>query len=192
MQPGRDLRDDLLDQLLQSLFLEDAGAIRSAAAFDQCLKARQGQLLVQAERLAGVVNEVFAQHGAVRARLKSPGPAATWKDVGSQLGVMIYAGFLATTPAQNLQEMPRYLKAILYRLDKAPADPARDQRLQQDWAALGRPYWDQVAAHRAPCDPELDEFRWQLEEFRVSLFAQMLKTPYPVSAKRLQQAWQGR
>ena len=191
-KPGRDLREDLLDQVVQSLFLQDAGAIRSRAAFEQRLRQRQGRLIVESEEIARAVTDIFTQYAAVRARLKGQGPAATWKDIQAQLGVLLYAGFLVTTPAERLREIPRYLKAVLYRIEKALADPLRDQRLVREWAALGSPYWEQVAAHRAPCAPELDEFRWNLEEFRVSLFAQVLKTPYPVSAKRLQQAWQER
>jgi ATP-dependent helicase HrpA len=57
---------------------------------------------------------------------------------------------------------------------------------------LWKPYWDGVGRDKGAPDPERDDFRWALEEFRVSLFAQMLKTPYPVSAKRLQEMWAAR
>ena len=102
----------------------------------------------------------------------------------------IYEGFIRNTPYQQLKAIPRYLKAILYRLEKF------DTNLQkiQDVSRYATRYWKEVE-HKSKKNsvfPEQDPFRWMLEEFRVSLFAQQLKTAFPVSVKRMDKAWQER
>ncbi|MGH6610454.1 MAG: DUF3418 domain-containing protein, partial [Burkholderiaceae bacterium] len=98
--------------------------------------------------------------------------------------------FIVATPASQLAHFSRYLKAIELRLDKVKSDPARDATKMEQMAALQAPWQRTVAARKGAVDPRLDEFRWLLEELRVSLFAQELRTPMPVSAKRLQKVWE--
>src|SRR5690606_8333465 len=93
------------------------------------------------------------------------------------------------TPYQQLAHYPRYLKAAQVRIDKLRADPARDARLMAEMAPLIAPYQRAQAGLKGAVDAKLDEFRWLLEELRVALFAQELRTPMPVSVKRLQKAW---
>ncbi|MDO9601494.1 MAG: DUF3418 domain-containing protein, partial [Rhodocyclaceae bacterium] len=97
-------------------------------------------------------------------------------------------------PFERLQSFPRYLKAIGLRLDKAKNDVARDARLMADWQALAQAWARERSALRkaSVSDPFLEEYRWLLEELRVALFAQELRTPSPVSVKRLQKMWEGR
>src|SRR5882672_6540000 len=95
----------------------------------------------------------------------------------------------ATLSAQ-LAHYPRYLKAIAARLDKLKADPARDAARTSEIAPLQTALLREVAARKGVVDPRLEEFRWLLEELRVSLYAQELRTPVPVSAKRLSKAWE--
>jgi ATP-dependent helicase HrpA len=78
---------------------------------------------------------------------------------------------------------------MLHRLEKSAQDPARDQKQFKELESFWQRYWTAVKAAKLKALPERDAFRWHLEEFRVSLFAQNLKTPYPVSAKRLEEAW---
>ncbi|MCU0938955.1 MAG: DUF3418 domain-containing protein, partial [Burkholderiaceae bacterium] len=99
-------------------------------------------------------------------------------------------GFIVATPAAQLGHYPRYLKAIATRLDKLKADPARDAQRQAELALLATPFQRELAARKGVADPRLAEFRWLLEELRVSLFAQELRTPMPVSVKRLQKVWE--
>jgi ATP-dependent helicase HrpA len=75
------------------------------------------------------------------------------------------------------------------RLDKLRADPARDAKLLAEWQAAAAP-WQRAQKGAAARDPKMVEYRWLLEELRVSLFAQELRTPMPVSAKRLQKVWE--
>jgi len=132
---------------------------------------------------------IAAEYHAIQARLaKTPYPVA--QDIREQLANLIYKGFLAATPWPQLAHLPRYLKAILRRLDKLPND--RDAR---HMAAI-REWWQNWEARRekfrkeGTIDPAFEEFRWMIEELRVSLFAQELKTPYPISLKRLQKSWE--
>ena len=93
------------------------------------------------------------------------------------------------TPWERLKEFPRYLQAIEQRLEKLPLNPRRDAQLNAEIAPLEARYRERVKAERGLRPPGDDEFRWLLEEFRVSLFAQQLKTRVPVSARRLEDAW---
>jgi ATP-dependent helicase HrpA len=108
------------------------------------------------------------------------------EDIKQQLARLLGARWLARTPWARLQHYPRYLKAAGLRLDKLRADPARDARQMAELAPLLAGW---LRAPR-PLSAELEQFGWLLEELRVSLFAQELKTPVPVSAKRLAKLWQ--
>jgi ATP-dependent helicase HrpA len=114
------------------------------------------------------------------------------EDVKQQVARLLAPGWLARTPWERLQHLPRYLKAAAMRLDKLRADPARDARLAAELASLEQAYRREAAArarHGAP-DAAFEQFGWLLEELRVSLFSQELKTPVPVSVKRLGKLWQ--
>jgi ATP-dependent helicase HrpA len=97
--------------------------------------------------------------------------------------------FVTDVPAVQLASYPRYLKAIALRLEKIKNDPARDTQRMQEVAELQIPWSREAAARKGVPDPRLEEFRWLLEELRVSLFAQELRTPMPISTKRLRKAW---
>jgi ATP-dependent helicase HrpA len=98
--------------------------------------------------------------------------------------------FIRDIPGAQLTHYPRYLTAAATRIDKLRADPARDARLMAEMAPLLTQYQRARAALKGAPDPALDEFRWLLEELRVALFAQELRTPMPVSVKRLAKAWE--
>jgi ATP-dependent helicase HrpA len=97
--------------------------------------------------------------------------------------------FLLKTPWPALQHLPRYLKAVVLRLDKLRADPARDQQRLAELRPLEQRYLRRLAELKGAAHARMDDYRWLLEELRVSLFAQELRTPQPVSAKRLDKAW---
>jgi ATP-dependent helicase HrpA len=139
--------------------------------------------------MARIAQTVLQLYGEVQAKLKTRPANAATQDMQEQVGLLVYAGFLVTTPYAQIKEMPRYLKAILHRLEKSAQDSVRDQKQYNELAPLWARYWNVIKAAKGRLLPERDAYRWSLEEFRVSLFAQMLKTPYPVSAKRLDEAW---
>jgi ATP-dependent helicase HrpA len=97
--------------------------------------------------------------------------------------------FIAATPWPQLQHFARYLKAIVLRLDKCRADPARDAAKLAELRPQEQRYWRLVAERKGAVDARMQELRWLLEELRVSFFAQELRTPQPVSVKRLDKVW---
>ena len=122
----------------------------------------------------------------------APGQAAraAYADLQQQLGALMPKWFIRDTPYAQLSHYPRYLKAAVARIDKLRADPARDAKLVAEMAPLLTQYQRARSALKGAPDPRLDEFRWLLEELRVALFAQELRTPMPVSVKRLMKSWE--
>ena len=110
-------------------------------------------------------------------------------DCTQQLQRLMPKNFMAATPWPQLQHYARYLKAITLRLDKYRADPARDAQRLTELKPQEQRYWRLVAERKGAVDDRMLEFRWLLEELRVSFFAQELRTPQPVSIKRLEKAW---
>jgi len=186
------LREAVLDRVVASVFLEGQPVLRHQAAFEQRLAACRGGIGLPAQELSRAVQAALEALVAVQARLRSCRLEAVRRDVEAQLARLVPADFIAATPASRLREFPRYLKAALHRLEKSAQDPARDQKLALEVAALESRYWQAVAGEQGALPPAGDPFRWLLEEYRVSLFAQQLKTSVPVSAKRLAEAWQER
>ena len=108
------------------------------------------------------------------------------KDIKSQLSSLIYHGFTHQTPDEALKRLPLYMQAMGQRLDKLLSDPMRDRQ----WMAEVQPHWQRYHSHASDhTSQELQHYRWMIEEFRVSLFAQGIKTAYPISAKRLEKQW---
>jgi len=186
--PGRDLREDVLDRIMAALYLDGHRDIRTPAAFEQRLEECRREVVPVGNANAKLSDEILNLYNDCLRKLKSRNDPAA-QDMKAQLELLVYAGFIAATPYPQLKEFPRYLKAIQYRMDKSLQDPGRDNRLFAEIAPNLKKYWDRVKSGKEKLLPEKDAFRWMLEELRVSLFAQALKTPYPVSAKRLDEAW---
>ncbi|BBL76069.1 ATP-dependent RNA helicase HrpA [Methylomagnum ishizawai] len=191
LKPGRELREDLLDRIMGALFLEDQPDIRSAPQFAARLQAHRTELVLKAEEMAKTAQTLLQLYGEAQSKLKAMRPAPAKADMQEQLALMVHAGFWVTTPYTRIREMPRYLKALLFRVEKCVQDPLRDLKQFKELEPFQKRYWAAVKAPASKLDPGRDAFRWHLEEFRVSLFAQTLKTAYPVSGKRLEEAWKG-
>jgi ATP-dependent helicase HrpA len=146
------------------------------------------------EQCERVAEEQAATHN-VRKRLNRNLPlswAEAVSDMREQLDHLVYPGVLTQTPYQWLQHLPRYLRAIELRVEKLSYSPDKDRQRLSDIARLWdncRKRWERNT-ERGLYDPELEKFRWMLEELRVSQFAQELKTSLPVSLKRLEAQWQ--
>jgi ATP-dependent helicase HrpA len=147
-----------------------------------------------AQEIARTATGILAERAALDKKLNGAEKASPQavQDVRQQLERLLSPGWLARTPWERLQHFPRYLKAASLRLDKLRADPARDARLAADLASLEVPYRREAAnrARLGAASAEFEQFGWLLEELRVSLFAQELRTPVPVSVKRLTKLWQ--
>jgi ATP-dependent helicase HrpA len=185
---GRDLRDDLLDRIVMTVFLDGRPPLRSEREFDDRVAGLRGGIGLQAQEISRSVQGSLARLARIQAGMAKVAAAAA-ADIRAQLSWLVPAGYLLVTPWERLREFPRYLQAIEQRLEKLARDSRRDPQLTAEIAPLEARYRERVKAERGLIPPGTDEFRWQLEELRVSLFAQQLKTRLPVSARRLQDAW---
>jgi ATP-dependent helicase HrpA len=181
-------KEDMLYLILYSVFIEGR-SIRTQQVFEQSLQQHKAELIGIANDAGKTALEIMELYGVIKKcverTLNVNDPLA--KDINEQVDLLIYAGFIRNTPYQHLKAIPRYLKAIQYRLDK------RDYNLQktQEVSRYSIRFWKDVEkkAKKDLVIPEQDPFRWAIEEFRVSLFAQQLKTAYPVSVKRMDKLW---
>ncbi len=181
-----ELKQDLVTAAVTRAFLDTAQP-RNQQAFEQHKEQGKARLPSLANELCACVQATLAEYAAIQKGLKAPLPPAcqpALTDIKDQLQRLVYPGFVTRTSWPRLQHLPRYLKAIRLRLEKLPRNPARDRQLQSELAPLWQTYWQHASA------ATLEEYRWLLEELRVSLFAQELKTAAPVSVKRLQKMWQ--
>jgi ATP-dependent helicase HrpA len=165
-------------------------------SFTERRDAAKGRILLVAQEVIRLAGTILAEQAALQKKLAAAQkvfPQAC-ADIAAQLAGLFPKRFIVTTSYERLQHFPRYLKAIAMRLDKAKNDAARDARLLAEWRGLAQPWEREWQAMRKAgvADPFLQEFRWLLEELRVALFAQELRTPSPVSVKRLQKMWEGR
>jgi ATP-dependent helicase HrpA len=154
-------------------------------------KARLGLIMQEVCRLVGAV---LTEWQAIQKKLPAfKVHAAALQDIEAQVKRLVHARFVAETPFERLQHFPRYLKAVQVRLDKLKANPTRDAQLMAEYAPLWTNYERRALqlAKLGTVDPQISQFRWLLEELRISLYAQELKTPVPVSVKRLQKQWEG-
>jgi ATP-dependent helicase HrpA len=152
-------------------------------------------LSAAAKEAIDLVDRIMQAFYGSQIRLAGKQPAA-WeapvREIREQLMHMFGAGFLVTTPWKWLQQYPRYLAAIDARIAKLSGPGvAKDERAREEFAPLWRAYLDLAKRGKElGLDPaKIDEYRWMLEELRVSLFAQELRTVAPVSVKRLQELW---
>ncbi len=185
-----ELRQQIVDVALDRAFLGDP-LPTDAAAFAKRIDEGRARLNLIAQEVARQAAEVLAESATAARKLKDSRPAKeVADDVAVQLARLLPKRFLVDTPWAALQHLPRYLKAVTLRLDKWRADPARDATRLAELRPLEQRHARRVAELKGAGDARLDEFRWLLEELRVSLFAQELRTPQPVSVKRLQKAWE--
>jgi ATP-dependent helicase HrpA len=189
--PGDVLADDVLCASADEAFALEP-PVRTAAAFAACLDGGRADLVPAAERLVALLREILSIYRTLASRLEGALPERALRDIGAQLDGLVHPYFLRETPVEWRRDVPRYLKAIGVRLDKleqrAPKDAEHQSIVElavtrlDAWRARQPPDWPWPAA--------VVEYRWLLEELRVSLFAQQLGTRRPVSAKRLEEAWQ--
>ncbi len=186
---GEELRQQIIELALERAFLADP-LPTDAASFARRVDEGRGRLTLIAGEVARMASAILAEHVAAQRKLKDARPPQdAADDIAAQLARLVPKRFLALTPWAQLGSVPRYLKAIVLRLDKLRADPGRDAARLGEIRPLEQRYARKLAERRGARDARLDEFRWWLEELRVGLFAQELKTPQPVSVKRLDKIW---
>ncbi len=184
-----ELREQIIAVALERAFLGEP-LPTDAASFGRRIEEGRARLNLIAQEVARLAASVLGEHAAALRKLKdSKPPKDVADDIGAQLQRLVPKHFLQATPQHALAHLPRYLKAVVLRLDKLRADPARDAARLAELRPLEQRFLRRLAEQRGNADARLDDYRWLLEELRVSLFAQELRTPQPVSAKRLDKAW---
>jgi len=191
--PADELKDDLLLAIVDRAFIGEDDLPRSAKAFEELKQRARARLPAVREsgcRLFAAIAEEYqrAQQRLGAAVKSAPQPAA---DIRGQIGRLVHKRFMSGTPWERLHDLPRYLKAAQMRLEKYPRYAERDAEHSAKIAAMWKRYEERAIKLRkaGESDPRLEDFRWRTEELRVSLFAQELKTSYPVSYKRLDKLW---
>ncbi|WLI87907.1 ATP-dependent RNA helicase HrpA [Massilia sp. R2A-15] len=189
MGSQEELRDQIIAKAIDIACLQDP-LPTDAASFNKRRdegKSRLGLLVNEIARLVSLVLTEF--HGLPKKLQGVQAQAAA--DMQEQLRGLVHKRFVTDTEYAQLSHFPRYLKAINVRIEKLRGDPARDAKLMAEWNGAASQFL-RISKTQAGknTDPRMTDFRWMLEELRVSLFAQELRTPMPVSAKRLQKVWE--
>jgi ATP-dependent helicase HrpA len=184
-----ELRTQIIDVALDRAFLVEP-LPTGEAEFKKRVDDGRGRLTLIASEVARLAAGILIEFAAAQRKIKDTKNAADASaDAAQQLQRLVPKRFLMMTPYGQLQHFPRYLKAITLRLDKWRADPARDTARLAEMKLQEQRYWRLVADRKGAVDARMQEYRWLLEELRVSFFAQELRTPQPVSIKRLDKAW---
>ena len=185
-----ELRDQIIHKALDIACLQDPLPI-DAASFNKRKDEGKSRLVLLVNEIARLLAQVLTEFHGLPKRLQGL-PAAAAADMQAQLQGLVNKRFLSDNDYGQLAHFPRYLKAINVRIEKLRTDPARDAKLMAEWQQAATLYQRASKDRQAGknTDPKMTEFRWMLEELRVSLYAQELRTPMPVSAKRLQKVWE--
>ena len=184
-----ELRNQIIDVALDRAFLLDP-LPTDEFAFKRRMEEGRGRLTLIANEVARLAGTILIEFAAAARKIKDTknAPEAT-QDAQQQLARLMPKNFIAIAPWTQLAHYARYLKAITLRLDKYRADPARDAAKLAELRPQEQRYWRLVAERKGQVDSRMQELRWLLEELRVSFFAQELRTPQPVSVKRLEKLW---
>jgi ATP-dependent helicase HrpA len=191
--PTDALLGDVVAAICDRAFIGEDPLPRSEGAYAEQVKRARVRLPAVAESAFRLLAAIAVEYHTLSQRIGAlPGSQARLAaDLRAQRDALLHPGFLSETPWPQLAHLPRYLKALERRLAKYAENPARDAKHSQAVAELWQRYAQRRAANAAARreQPTLEAFRWQIEELKVSLFAQELRTPQPVSYKRLERAW---
>jgi ATP-dependent helicase HrpA len=184
------LQQDLLLRTAAQVFLPDRPLPRTREAFQAMLDAGRGNFADRLGRNVALMDRILAAYHPIAAALKeTAGLAGAHQDMREQLRYLVFPGFFRLLPDGALPRLPVYLEAMQSRLAKLRADPRRDR---SRFAEL-MPFWQRCLSRlnsgEGVDEPAFQRYRWLLEEYRISLFAQHLRTSEPVSAKRLSEQW---
>ena len=183
------LRDDLTQAVCDRAFIGEDELPRNEKAFKEQIKRARSRLPAVKEALSRYLQETAAAYAELNGKL---GKHPLTHLMRQRLQTLLAAGFATRTPWAQWPRLPIYLKAMTLRLEKYSGNPARDAAREADIQELEQMWQekiDSLVKQGQPVSDDLAAFKWMIEELRVSLFAQELKTPYPVSVKRLMKEW---
>ena len=183
-----ELRDQIIQKAIDIACLQDP-LPHDAASFNKRKDEGKGRIGLLINEIARLVGSILAEFHGMPKRLNGLAQAVA-ADMQAQLAGLVHKRFIADNEYSQLAHFPRYLKAMNIRLEKLRGNPSRDAQLMAEWQNAASQFQRISKQPGKSNDPRMTEFRWMLEELRVSLFAQELRTPMPVSAKRLQKVWE--
>lgn len=184
------LRDDLTQAVCDRAFIGEDELPRNEKAFKEQIKRARSRLPAVKEALSRYLQETAAAYAELNGKL---GKHPLTQLLRQRLQTLLAPGFASHTPWAQWPRLPIYLKAMTLRLEKYSGNPARDAAREadiQELEQMRQEKTDGLVKQGQPVSDDLAAFRWMIEELRVSLFAQELKTPYPVSVKRLLKEWE--
>src|SRR5690606_1836620 len=190
------LKDDVILATIRQLALEGQPLARTRADFEARLAAARQKFQPRLQAMESLVVKVADALVEVQSLLLARADKALFQpvraDIAEQIRQLTRPGFLFYTPSRWLEQYPRYVAGIKARIEKSDAqiqkDHARLDELKPFWERLNE-YWKQHDEDMLEQNPALQDYRWMLEEYRLSLFAQPMKTSMPISAKRLDKQW---
>ncbi|KRC03437.1 ATP-dependent RNA helicase HrpA [Duganella sp. Root198D2] len=190
MGTQEELRDQIVAKAIDIACLQDP-LPTDETSFNKRKDEGKSRIVLLVNEIARLVSQVLTEYHGLPKRLQGINQQVA-QDMQQQLQGLVHKRFLIENEFSQLSHFPRYLKAMNVRLEKLRADAARDTKSMSEWNQAAAPYQrlmrDKSAGKNT--DPKLVEYRWLLEELRVSLFAQELRTPMPVSVKRLTKVWE--
>ncbi|EIJ43654.1 ATP-dependent helicase HrpA [Beggiatoa alba B18LD] len=185
------LKEDILLTVIESVFLHEP-LPRTRRDFEERLQTGNRHLLQVVYDYAHCLLQVLTEYNVLSQKISKLSQGGdSLPDIQQHLNHLVYPSFVRHVPFEQLQQFPRYLKAVAIRLERLDSTPHKDAKKATQLAPLWQTYWQ----HHTKYDEktreykELQAFRWMLEELRVSLFAQELKTAYPVSLERAREQW---
>ena len=186
-----ELKTDIINKTIDDVFLYDS--VSTENEFRSRLEQGRSELHETAQEWCQLLSDILDEYRAIKKKMKKPALSQldTVADIQQQLNHLFPKNFITTVNREWLQQYPRYLSAINKRSEKAKDNAVRDRQLRIGFSKL----WDEYIKRHALLEKQhidseqLDHYRWMLEEYRVSLFAQELKTRFPVSEKRLKTYW---
>ena len=189
------LLQDLLDAIVEKVFLDERPLPRTKESFEQRLMDHKKQLISIANDMALQLHAVLSAYQHVAKRMKGSIPlpwTRVYGDIKKQLENLVYPGFIGATPLYWLGQLPRYFKGVEVRLERFQNHLNKENAAVGELENLWEQYLRQKKAHdeKGIYDPNLTRYRWLLEEYRISLFAQTVGTLEPISDKRLAKQWQ--
>jgi ATP-dependent helicase HrpA len=186
-----DLKLDIINKTIDDVFLY--GSIHTENEFNSRLEKGKSELHEKAKQWSRLLTSILDEYRTIKKLMKKPSFSQldTVADIQGQLNYLFPKNFITVIDQQWLQQYPRYLMGINKRLDKSKTNITRDRQLRVEFSRL----WDEYIKRQESLlkqhidSEQLNHYRWMLEEYRVSLFAQELKTAFPISEKRLKAYW---
>ena len=182
-----ELRSDITDAVFEKVFISDKELPRTKQEYEQLCENHKADLMPTMNKIATVAEKALASAHKLRKTLKGSANLSfikIFQEIESQLATLIYSGFISATPIEWLEHIPRYINALEARLEKLEYDPKRDAQWSNEIYSYEQQYQELFSQYGDI--KEIVQLRWMLEEFRVSIFAQELKTSMPISAKRIE------